>query len=184
VLRDGVLFTVVQLSDDFGQTLIYWNQHQVFGSEFRFIEDMTPIQFERADPMGGHLPAYLFMKPSSREPGVVGYTLGIEARDWFWEKVKDSCAAPLGVDANPLTASVELSLATLPLGEFDVYLSPADRWTSEYLLMTAPGIRKRRDEHRERLGWKDMKHPDDLEVHVAWPERIEHKYFTVEHRSL
>src|SRR5271157_1481466 len=65
MLRDGVLFTVVQQdgekaplwafrteSDlgwrevrDLDHALIFWNQTREFGSEFRFAADLTPLQF-------------------------------------------------------------------------------------------------------------------------------------------
>src|SRR5262249_31739371 len=143
---------------------------------------MTPVQFERQDPMAGHLPAIFFMKECGAE-GFAGYSLGIEVRDWWWEKVRDSCVALLAVDTNPLTGSVELTLATLSLSEFDIYRDLADRWTDQYILKTKPRIRKQRDEHWQKLGWKDKK-----SKHVpglgTWPESIEHKYFTVAHREI
>jgi hypothetical protein len=176
VLRDGVLFTVLQHSEDWTQDLVFWNQHQSFGSELRFREDMSPIQFERKDPAGGHIPAYLFMKPYGQ------YNMGIEVRDWWWDKVKGSCATPLSVETNPMTGTVELTLATLSLNEFDFYWAPVN-WTDEYVLKTKPQIRQRRDEQGLALGWiaKDLRIP---ELSVRVPVYIEHKYFVVEHREI
>ncbi|HEY6341574.1 MAG TPA: hypothetical protein VIY49_08790 [Bryobacteraceae bacterium] len=85
VLRDGVLFTVVQQFGNLEHTLIFWNQHQVFGSEFSFVEAMTPVRFERAGTSPSwHAPAFFFMKPHGAQ-GVAGYAFGIEVRDWWWE---------------------------------------------------------------------------------------------------
>jgi hypothetical protein len=183
VLQDGVLFTVVQQSEDFERTLIFWNQHQAFGSEFSFGEDMTPIQFVRTtDPSGRHPPAIFFMKPWGTQ-GVAGYSLGIEVEAWWWEKLKDSCGSPLAVETNPLTGSVDLILATLPVSEFDIYRNPANRWTDEYILKTEPKIRKQRDDVRQKLAWtaKDLRIP---ELPCRVPQHIEHRYFVVEHREI
>ncbi|HEY6341573.1 MAG TPA: hypothetical protein VIY49_08785 [Bryobacteraceae bacterium] len=84
------------------------------------------------------------------------------------------------MDTNPLTGSVELTLATLPRSEFDMYRGPVDRWTEEYILKTEPLIRKRRDEQREKLGWKDKRSGNE----PGWPESIQHKYVSVEHRAV
>jgi hypothetical protein len=175
-LRDGVRFTVVQQFENCNQPLIFWNQHQLFTSEFSFSEVMTPIQFERAThPADCHLPACFFMKPWAPIGPVAAYSFGIEVRDWWWEKVKDSCAAPLAVETNPLTGSVYLTFATLPLSEFAVYRDAADRWTTLR-------IRKQRDEQREQLGWKDITlHDPEL---GSGPTCIEHGYLSVEHRDI
>jgi len=185
VLRDGVSFTVVQQSADFERTVIFWNQHQAFGSEFSFSEDMTPIQFERStDPEGWHVPARFFMRPSGAS-GEAGYTLGIVVRDWWWEEVSNSCAAPLGVSTNPLTGSVEVALAVLPLKEFEIYRYPANRWTDGYITKTEPQIRRRRDEARRKLGWIAMdRASSDSGFHGLDPFHLEHKYFTVKHRQI
>jgi len=181
VLRDGVLFTVVQESEDFEHTLIFWNQHQAFGSEFRFMEDMTPIQFKRMDPMGGHLPARFFMKPWAAGL-LAGYSLGIEVRDWWWEKMKTSCVAPLAVDTNLLTGSVDLTLATLPRKEFDLYWGC---WTEEYITKVKPKIRVQRDEARQKLGWTAEEHQaDDFHPYGGWPAAIVHKYFHIQHHAI
>jgi hypothetical protein len=178
-----VLFTVVQQSEDFERTVIFWNQRQAFGSEFSFSEDMTPIQFEQTtepNPTGWLTPPPRFFMRSSGVKGVPGYRFGIEVRDWWWAKVQDSCNAPLGVDTNPLTGSVEVTLAALPLREFDIYRDPADRWTDEYIAKTEPQIRKRRDEARQKLGWADKTSPRE----PGFPQHIEHRYLNIEHREI
>ncbi len=222
VLRDGVLFTVVQQGGgkatlpafhremhvawqevgdfDAGMNerhppLIFWNQHRVFGAEFRFREDMTPIQIEETDPIRkllgtGYRPAILFMglhctytvnpHGSKYRPRVLGgLDFGIEVPVGWWENVKDSCA-PVGRvdDSHPETGSVRLSLATLPLSEFTVYRDSGDRWTSEYICKTGPQLRRRRAAARQILGWTADEHEDGGRLTC-----IRHKYFTVRHAT-
>jgi hypothetical protein len=97
--------------------------------------------------------------------------------------MKASCAAPLAVDTNPLTGTVELTLATLPLAEFDVYWDQVERTEEyvEFLLKTGPQIR---NEHREKLGWKDKTSSYEPGLGIRVPVSIEHKYFSVEHRDI
>jgi hypothetical protein len=223
VLRDGLLFTVVQQGggkaglpafhremdvawqevEDFDAgmnerhpPLIFWNQRRVFGAEFLFREDMTPIQFEEPDPIRellgtGYRPAVFFMglhctytenpHGSKYRPGVLGgLDIGIEVPVGWWEKVKGSFA-PVGRvdDSHPETGSVRLSLATIPLSEFTVYRDAGDRKTSEYWLKTEPRIRKRRDAARQELGWTVEEHEDG-----GRPTSIGHRYFTVRHGTI
>lgn len=217
VLRDGVQFTVVQQGGGKGPLpafhseihigwqevgdfdagmneghppLIFWNQHRVFGTEFRFSADMTPIQLDRSGIIRkaqepGCQPAVFFMGlhctytgnprgPKYRPCVVGGLDFGIEVPEGWWEKVRDSCAAAGRVDVpNPKTGFVRLTLATLPLAELTVYRDSGDRWTNEYISKIGPQFRKRRDELREQFGWKG-----------SGPTSIEHKYFNVEHRSI
>lgn len=217
VLRDGVLFTVVQQgggraalpefnrrihvgwqeTGDFEHALIFWNQHQTFGCEFRFGEDMTPIQFERTEPIDkllrrGPLPAIFFMGPhyaytTSRygpkyRPEVFGgLDLGMVVPVGWWEKSKDSCTA-LGLVVHspdaypPETGSVRLTLATLPLSEFTVYRDSGDRGKDEYYARNEPQSRKRRDEARQKLGWADI-----LDGEAGGLRQIEHRYFSIQH---
>jgi hypothetical protein len=121
------------------------------------------------------------MKPFSSEPNVAGYSLGIEVRDRWWEEIKDKCPAPLSVDENALTGSVNLILATLPCGEFDIYRNPPERWSTKYISKIEPKIRKRRAELRQKLGWKDSMLDLEPGIGANQPESMTHKYFNVEH---
>lgn len=183
ILRDDVLFTVVQQHENLEHTLIFWNQHQTFGSEFELIEDMAPIQFANADWYQRNIPPAFFIRPFTYERNVAGYSLGIKVRNWWWENVKDSCPVPVAVNTNALTSTVELTLATLPLAEFDIYRNPPNRWSDKYMRKTESQIRKRRDELRGRLGWID-KTLQIEELSVRVPVFIESKYFSIEHRDV
>lgn len=184
VLRDGILFTVVQQSEDFKNTLIFWNLQRAFRSEFNLLEDMTEIKPEWQTRMGQHLPPRVFMKPFAGQPYIAGYSLGIEVRDWWWEEVKDKCPAPLSVDKDSLTGSVDITLATLPCGEFDIYRNPPERWSTKYISKIEPQIRTRRKELRQKLGWKDQKLAYEPGLGVHPPESMAHQYFNVEHRGV
>jgi hypothetical protein len=181
VLRDGVWFTVVRRSEDFERTLIFWNQKQAFGGEFEFEENMSPIGFQSQLSEDIDVPARFFMKPYAPN-GDLGYSLGIAVPAWWWEEVKASCPAPLAVETTGWTGTVELTLATLPLEEFNIYRDPIDRWSDEYIVKTEPQISKRRDERRKTPGWKD--NTPDSEPGLRWGKSIEHKYFNIAHRDL
>jgi hypothetical protein len=184
VLRDGILFTVVQQSEDFENTLIFWNQQQAFGSEFKFLDDMAEIKPEWQTQMGQHLLPRVFMKPFAGQPYMAGYSLGIEVHDWWWEEVKDKCPAPLSAHKDSLTGSVDLVLATLPSGEFDIYRNPPERWSTKYISKIEPQIRKRREELRQKLGWKDSMLDLEPGIGANQPQSMTHKYFNVEHREV
>jgi hypothetical protein len=196
VLLNGLLFTVVQQSEDFDDSLIYVDGHKAFISEFRFSEDMAPLPAERPEGSGlvlqkrtdediePDLTPRFFMKEGGPS-GLAGYRLGIEVREKWWERIKGSCPAPLEESTNHLCGSVELTLACLPYTEFDLYWGRAE-WSEEFNRKTAQPIRKRRDESRQKLGWVDV----DLhkyareELGLSVPEHIEHKYFVVEHQAI
>jgi hypothetical protein len=142
--------------------LIFWNQQDAFGTKFRFSEDMAPIQFEPVKPWQGHS-AFFFMalhceyaeNPRGKKyrPGVLGsFDLGLSVPKFWWERVKDSCPAPLRVDSKPDSASVSITLAALPLSEFYIYRIP-ERERDEYRSEAEPYLRRRREENRAKLGW-------------------------------
>jgi hypothetical protein len=92
--------------------LIFWNQHQAFGTEFRFHEELIPIQLERIDLLGNPRTPIFFMvlhctytenaQGPKYRPGVLGgFDFGIEVPTAWWERVKDSCPALRRVESDP-----------------------------------------------------------------------------------
>ena len=182
VLRNGVCFTVVHQSEDFERTLIYSDNHRVFVSEIDFEEDAEPIRIERTNRFGepNSCDVRLLMKSSGD-----GYNLGIRVPGRWWDQVKTSCPKPKGEIADSPTGQIDLILATISNREFDLYWEPIE-WNSTFYDKTAKQIRARRDEQRQKLGWKTIEHDSDLgvELGIDFPESIEHKYFNVEHRGI
>jgi hypothetical protein len=117
--------------------------------------------------------------------GADGYKLGIRVPSQWWNEVKASSPKPMKEDVDYPTGRVDLILAVMSYREFDVYWEPAV-WSSTFYDKAAKEIRRRRDEQRGKLGWKTVEHDSDLgaELGIDWPESIEHKYFSVEHRAI
>lgn len=182
VLRSGICFTVVHQSEDFERTLVYSDNHRAFVSEVDFEEDVEPIRVEHTNPFGepNTCDVRLFMKSGGH-----GYNLGIRVPGRWWDQVKGACPKPIKEIDNHPTGRVELILATISHREFDLYWEPVE-WSSTFYDKTAKQIRGRRDEQRQKLGWKTIEHDADLgaELGIDFPESIEHKYFNVEHRGI
>jgi hypothetical protein len=186
VLRNGICFTVVHQSEDFERTLIYLDNHQTFVSEVDLQEELEPIRIEPEDKLErefGRLnksDVRLFVRF-----GGDGYNLGIRVPRRWWDKMKTSCPKPMEEHADHPTGQVDLVLATISYREFDLYWEPV-QWSSTFYDKTAKQLRSRRDEQRTRFDWKTIEHDSDLgsELGIDWPESIEHKYFTVEHRAI
>lgn len=180
VLRNGICFTIVHQSEDFARALIYSDNHRVFVSEVDFEEDMEPIKVEREHriPTLRRYNVRFFIKF-----GEEGYNLGIRVPDWWWDEVRASCAKPMKEDKDYPTGQVKLILTTISDREFDPYWEPVE-WSSTFYKKTAKQIRDRRDQQRQKFGWKTVERPDLPELSIDWPESIEHKYFNVEHRGI
>lgn len=182
LLRNGIYFTVVHQSEDFERTLIYSGNHRVFVSEVDFEEDVEPLRIEHANRFGEANKCDIRLIIKSRAHG---YDLGIRVPGRWWDQVKASCPKPMKADADYPTGQIDLILATISYWEFDLYWEPVE-WSSTFYDKTAKRIRARRDELRQKLGWKAVEHDSDLgvELGIDWPESIEHEYFNVEHRAI
>jgi hypothetical protein len=186
VVRSGICFMVVQQSEDFERTLIYLNNHRTFVSEVDLEEDVEPLRIGRIDKISEAMG-----KPSKCDVrllvrfGADGYKLGIRVPSQRWNEVKASCPKPTEEVADYPTGQVDLILAIISYREFDLYWEPVV-WSSTFYDKNAKQIRSLRDEQRGKLGWKTLEHDSDLgaELGIDWPESIEHKYFTVEHRAI
>jgi hypothetical protein len=183
VLRDNIRFTVLQ-SEDYDRQLLHRSTtpyHGYFSTKIDCEEDMNPLTLETDEHIermfGKHVPGF-FMKS-----GADGYNLGISVPDRWWDKVKASCPETLNVNQKHTTGMVELTLATIPYSEFDVYWWPTE-YDGSFYDSALPRIRSRIDEQRKKCGWGTIKHSEIPELPIHYPDLIEHKYFTVEHRTI
>jgi len=186
VVRSGICFMVVQQSEDFERALIYLNNHRTFVSEVDLEEDVEPLRIGGTDEISRAMgePSKCDVRLFVR-CGADGYKLGIRVPSQWWNEVKASSPKPMEEDVDYPTGRVDLILAVMSYREFDLYWEPAV-WSSTFYDKAAKEIRKRRDEQRGKLGWKTVEHDSDLgaELGIDWPESIEHKYFSVEHRAI
>jgi hypothetical protein len=169
--------------------LIFWNDRS-FGTKFRFNYDFnraeTALCFETSDP-AWRRPGTFFIKLHStftenkrgstlRPEVLAGLDFGIEVPATWWEKTKDACAAVVRADKSGDVFSrptVYLTLATLPLSEFNVYrLGDGDDYRRIEL------IRARRDENRRTHGWTAEESSSD------GLDSIRHKYIRIEHQAI
>lgn len=185
-LRDGILFSVVQQSEDAERILVYSHDHKGFLSEIRFREDIDPIKIRREDPakfagFSEHERVFVFWRPSGG-----GYALELYLPAWWWAKTKKICPVPIEEEEDYATGCVKLVLARLSYREFDLYWEPT-KWSNNFYSRTVPQIRLRGDEQRRIHGWTAIQHekpefPSFLSN--DWPDCIEHKYCDVEHRAI
>ncbi len=125
-------------SEDFRHMLIFWNQHQAFGSELRLHESMAPIQFERMVGGRASCPPTCSTRPSMYG-GPAVYSLGIEVRDWYWVKIKGSCAAPLHVDLDHQTGSCVPYAGNASIGGIQLLLGARQRSLLARNISSRPG---------------------------------------------
>ncbi len=187
VLRDGLFFTVLHVSQDFARTLIFWNHNKVFSGEVDYQWSMRPVQLARDDSQrliqeglfSAHQDVYLFMRPDGKE----GYALGLDVPHSWWNKTKTLCPSPEEEQIDHMTGYVKLVLARISHREWDLYWEP-EVWNSDYYFKAYRQIQNRRDGLRLKLGWKTVAHANMPELNIDWPEEMEHKYFRLEHRAV
>jgi hypothetical protein len=180
VLRSGVYFTILQESDDYERTLLYWGHRQTFLSEVDFEIKMEPIKVDgeaRYEFQRNWTPSF-FVKGGSH-----GYNLGLRVPDWWWEQMKASCPKPMREDKDYNCGQVNLILATTPLMEFALYHQSSD-WNGTYAEKKGKKLAAFREESRVKLDWKCVTPERDSELNIVWPESIEHKYFDVRHQGI
>jgi hypothetical protein len=179
VLRSGILFSVLQpRSDAYLPALIYWDSRRRFVSEVEFEEQIEEIHVENPT-LKGH--AWEWKPEVYFKGGLGGYEVGLGVNGKWWEQI---CAADetkelakTKTDTDPFTGRTQLAVATLPYSEFDIYYHDV-----------AYGSKRREKQRNRQLaqnGWKAEDLPDAEIEHVFRPPiRIDHKYFTVEHRHI
>jgi len=179
--------------------LIFWNR-SYYGAEFRFehrfSDAQKPLCLETEEPSGRRLPASFFIKlrtihtenkrgPKYRPEVLGGLDLGIEVSAKWWDTKKHSCTAPIQMadeSRHPFsTPTVYLSLATLPLSEFNFYRGGDRALYTYYDPLLWKRLQERRDQNRRTFGWTAWECPVEM-MHT--PEVVKHKYFRVQHQML
>jgi hypothetical protein len=184
VLRSGILFTVIQESQD--GTVIYRNDNEFFASSVYFRESLKPIHTLGAgqassDPSvrGGNTVKFF------TRLGNDGYDLGFEFIDYnWWDNVKDQCAV------KPIEYRLrELILATIPYPEFATnYWQPSASATENNYEKAWGAWQKKANamqEQRDKFGWKRVAFEDRPYDRIDQNSVIiENKYFIVEHSGI
>src|SRR5262249_22992555 len=112
--------------------------------------------------------------------GTEGYEIGLEVQDDWWEKLCKSGElkelANTKKYRNQLCGTTRLAVATLPYSEFAVYYRPVD-------YAQQGKLQAEWDKQLSAKGWKRSEEDRDADIRDPWL-RVEHKYFTVAHRSI
>jgi hypothetical protein len=105
------------------------------------------------------------------------YRLGIRVPVEWWKEAKASCPAPIDEHTDHMCGRVDLTIASLPLAEFDVYWDRV-----EYDMKWVDKVWAKVDEGRKKHGWELAKKSEDYR---RWePTTIQHRYFDAYHHSL
>ncbi|HET7107269.1 MAG TPA: hypothetical protein VFI38_10695 [Candidatus Acidoferrum sp.] len=188
VFKQGFSFTVIRppSEQDLWPGLTFWNNEKVFLNELELSE---PVIENEDDGMrfGFGEKHKFFNHPSwSSLPRVVfkwgmkGYELGLEVQaDWWKERSQSGelkKLAKIEEHTDHLCGNTRLVIATLPYSEFAVYYQHVD-------YDKQGKVQAERDKQLEANGWKRKEEDKDSEIRDPW-SRIEHKYFSISHRSI
>jgi hypothetical protein len=189
VFKQGFSFTVIKPPSEEGLLpgLAFWNNQKVFLNELELSE---PVIEEEGDelrfgrfgekhkffdhPSFASLPRVVFRW------GAHGYEIGLEVQNGWWEErcksgeLKELAKTKERTDH--LCGTTRLVIATLPYTEFAVYYQRIDydklaKSQAEW------------DKQLEANGWKRKEEDKDSEIRDPW-SHVEHKYFSVSHRSI
>jgi len=187
VFRRGFVFTVIKPPADEGLPpgLTFWDNRKTFLSEVELSGSIIQVRDESAGPhLGEEHPFFRHPKWAGLPEvyfkwGTGGYELGLEVQDDWWEELCKSGEigelAKLKKHRDHPCGTTRLVIATLPYSEFGVYYQNVD-----YDQMKKQ--QEARDKQLEANGW-GRKTEGDSEIRDPW-SRVEHKYFTVSHRSV
>ena len=187
VFRSGFAFTVIKPPADDGLMpgLAFWDNRKVFLAEVEFsepvirIEDEFGLRGRSEDHAFFHHPKWADLPRFCFKWGPGGYEIGLEVQDDWWEHLRESKAfgelAKINGHRDHLCGTTRLVIATLPYPEFGLYYQNAD-------YDSLKGIQEAMDQQLEANGWK-RKVEQDSEIRDPW-SHVEHKYFTVSHRSI
>lgn len=175
-------FTVLQ-SDEVGlPQLVYSDTRKSFMTNLDFEEEVSAVEIDEPDGVRkkfGLEPARLrwFFKLG----GVGGYQFGLTVPAKWWECMRTAEAigelANTECDTNHLTGRTELTVATLPREELDIYCHRGE--LDHDLLSKQVEVR---DSKLVEYGWKRNDNPD-AEIKSPW-HHLEHRYFHVQHRRI
>lgn len=183
-LKDTPLlrFTVLQPQDNADLPgLIYWDSRKSFVTGVDFEEPVKAIKFEEPNS---------FIKDLGFPPRELtwslrlgsGYELGLTVPTEWWQRIgakgEIGELAKTEAEADALTGSTRLVVATLPWQEFDTYYHKIE-------FVDRERRQKQKDLANKQLPENRWKHKDRVGAEIADPwHRLEHKYFTVQHRSI
>lgn len=189
VLSHGFTFTVLRPTPgwtDF-RGLLYLDNHERFASAVDLLSrvagedsdlDRVVNDDDRPRIPGTSLSAFVRWGTDG------GFDLGIEVNDDWWKQFCDTAGnkelTTIKTHHDHLCGTVRLIIATLPYGEFGMYLG-----SEEYSLKRAEREQQERDSILATFGWKRHEETDEETRHVFDPpNEIEHKYFMVSHRAI
>ena len=181
-LKDAPLihFTVLQPQHDVDLPgLVYWDSRKSFVTGVDFEEPVKAVKFEEPNSFIkdlGFPPRELtwFLRLGS------GYELGLTVPTEWWERIRATSEigelAKTDADTDSWTGETRLLVATLPYEAFEFY------YHREIDLKRDQKQKELADKQLSKYGWK-RKDRSDAEVADPW-YRLEHRYFTVQHRSI
>ncbi len=187
VFRRGFTFTVIKPPADDGLLpgLTFWDNRKVFLAEVELSEPVIQIEDEFGLPGRGkehpffHHPKWSSLPRFCFKWGAGGYEIGLEVQDDWWEHLRENKEigelAKIKGDRDHLCGTTRLIIATLPYSEFGLYYQNVD-------YDSLKKIQEGMDKQLEANGWK-RKVERDSEIRDPW-SHVEHKYFTVSHRSI
>jgi len=187
LFRRGFAFTVIKPPADDGLLpgLTFWHNRKVFLADLELSEPIIEIENEFHLPGRGeehpffHHPQWSSLPRFCFKWGAGGYEIGLEVQDDWWEHLRESKEigdlAKIKGDRDHLCGTTRLVIATLPYSEFGVYYQNVDYGDLKK-------VQEAIDKQLEVNGWK-RKIERDSEIRDPW-SHVEHKYFTVSHRSI
>ncbi len=157
----------------------------MFLAEVELSEALIEIEDEFTRPGRGeehpffHHPRWSSLPRLCFKWGTGGYEIGLEVQDDWWEHLRGSKGmgelAKVKEHRDHLCGTTRLVIATLPYSEFGLYYQSVDYDSMKKLQEVM-------DKQLEANGWK-RKVERDSEIGDPW-SHVEHKYFTVSHRSI
>jgi hypothetical protein len=187
VFRSGFTFTVIRPPADDGLLpgLTFWDNRKVFLAELELseavieLEDKFSLPGREGEHPFFHHPTWSNLPRLCFKWGAGGYEIGLEVQDDWWQHLRQSEGmgelAKVKEDRDYPCGTSRLAIATLPYSEFGLYYQNVDYDSLKKAQETM-------DKQLEANGWK-RKVERDSEIRDPW-SHLEHRYFTVSHRSI
>lgn len=171
VLLRSIAFTILKAGRTNG--IVYLNDYRAFARDVEIWEPIREIQIDGTSERRGWSPA-VFVKSGSK-----GLEFGLTVNSRWWRTM---CAEDesgqldrIATDPDGSTENTCLKLALLPYSEFKMYLNGlrGNSWSQ--------GRTEDLEAEAARAGWAREQMDSHL---IGAPVRIEHRYFTVEHKQI
>ncbi len=182
-LKDMLLirFTVLQPQRDVDlPRLIYWDSRKSFVTEVDFEEPVKAVKFEEPNIIIKELGLRRRELIWFLRLGPGGYQLGLTVPTEWWQRIRATSdigeLAKTDAETDSGTGEARLLVATLPYEAFEFY------YHRETDLRRDQKQKELADEQLSKYGWK-REDRSGAEVPDPWL-RLEHRYFTVQHRSI